>query len=154
MHLTSNNTIYGTQWAEFPNTDRVPLVADMSSDILSKPLAVGQFALIYAGAQKNLGGPSGVTVVILRQDLLERANANLPTMLRYATHAERNSLFNTPPTFGIYLLGKVLAWVEKSGGGVKAIEKRNRAKAALIYDAIDESGGFTRAMRKRTAGRL
>ncbi len=142
VHLTSNNTIYGTQWAEFPNTDRVPLVADMSSDILSKPLAVGQFALIYAGAQKNLGGPSGVTVVILRQDLLERANANLPTMLRYATHAERNSLFNTPPTFGIYLLGKVLAWVEKSGGGVKAIEKRNRAKAALIYDAIDESGGF------------
>ncbi len=140
VHLTSNNTIYGTQWAQFPDTEGVPLVADMSSDILSRPLAVEQFALIYAGAQKNLG-PSGVTVVIMRQDLLQRANDNLPTMLRYSTHAERNSLFNTPPTFGIYLLGKVLAWVEKSGG-VAAIEKQNRAKAALIYDAIDESAGF------------
>lgn len=152
VHLTSNNTIYGTQWSEFPKPNGVPLVADMSSDILSKPLDVSEFSIIYAGAQKNLG-PSGVTVVIMREELLKRANENLPTMLRYSTHAERNSLFNTPPTFGIYLLGKVLAWVEKSGG-VKAIEKQNRAKAALIYDAIDQSNGFYRGHAARNSRSL
>lgn len=140
VHLTSNNTIFGTQWKEFPNTGNVPLIADMSSDILSKPIAVNKFALIYAGAQKNLG-PSGVTVVIIRKDMLELANKNIPTMLQYGIHAKNNSLYNTPPTFGIYLLGEVLNWVEETGG-LDALTKRNEEKAKLIYDAIDQSNGF------------
>ncbi|MFF2175416.1 3-phosphoserine/phosphohydroxythreonine transaminase [Lysinibacillus sp. NPDC058147] len=140
LHITSNNTIYGTQWKEFPETGNVPLVADMSSDILSKPVDVSKFGLIYAGAQKNLG-PSGVTVVIIRKDLLEKANVNIPTMLKYSTHADSNSLYNTPPTFGIYMLGEVLKWVE-SKGGVAEIAKHNELKAKVIYDAIDNSNGF------------
>ncbi len=140
VHITSNNTIYGTQWKEFPETGNVPLIADMSSDILSKPVDVSKFGLIYAGAQKNLG-PSGVTVVIIRKDLLEKANKNIPTMLKYSTHADSNSLYNTPPTFGIYMLGEVLKWVE-SKGGVAEVEKRNELKAKVIYDAIDNSNGF------------
>ncbi|MGA3601328.1 3-phosphoserine/phosphohydroxythreonine transaminase [Lysinibacillus agricola] len=140
VHITSNNTIYGTQWTEFPETGNVPLVADMSSDILSKPVDVSKFGLIYAGAQKNLG-PSGVTVVIIRKDLLEKANKNIPTMLKYTTHADSNSLYNTPPTFGIYMLGEVLKWVE-SKGGVAEIAKHNELKAKVIYDAIDNSNGF------------
>ncbi|MEY9976088.1 3-phosphoserine/phosphohydroxythreonine transaminase [Lysinibacillus sp. RC79] len=140
LHITSNNTIYGTQWKEFPETGNVPLVADMSSDILSKPVDVSKFGLIYAGAQKNLG-PSGVTVVIIRKDLLEKANVNIPTMLKYSTHADSNSLYNTPPTFGIYMLGEVLKWVE-SKGGVAEIAKHNELKGKVIYDAIDNSNGF------------
>ncbi|MFY3791385.1 3-phosphoserine/phosphohydroxythreonine transaminase [Ureibacillus sp. MALMAid1270] len=140
VHLTSNNTIYGTAWNEFPDTGDVPLIADMSSDILSKPVDVSKFALIYAGAQKNLG-PSGVTVVIIRKDLLEKENKNIPTMLKYTTHAEGNSLYNTPPTFGIFMLGEVLKWVEAQGG-VEAIAKRNVEKAGLIYNVIDNSNGF------------
>ena len=140
VHLTSNNTIYGTGWQEFPATGDVPLIADMSSDILSKPIDVQKFALIYAGAQKNLG-PSGVTVVIIRKDLLEQANPDIPTMLKYSTHAESNSLYNTPPTFGIYMLGEVLKWMEEKGG-LPAITKQNEEKAKLIYDVIDCSNGF------------
>ena len=140
LHLTSNNTIHGTQWRSFPATGDIPLVADMSSDILAQPVDVGKFSLIYAGAQKNLG-PSGVTVVILRRSLLETANAKLPTMLRYGTHVKDNSLYNTPPTFGIYLMGLVLDWVAEQGGAA-AIARKNREKAALIYGAIDGSGGF------------
>ena len=140
VHLTSNNTIYGTQWKEFPQTGDVPLIADMSSDILSKPIDVSNFGIIYAGAQKNLG-PSGVTIVIIRKDLLSKAKTNIPTMLRYSTHADSNSLYNTPPTFGIYMLGEVLKWVEEKGG-LKAIEKNNEDKAKLIYDVIDNSNGF------------
>ncbi|WP_432702784.1 3-phosphoserine/phosphohydroxythreonine transaminase [Lysinibacillus sphaericus] len=140
VHITSNNTIYGTQWKEFPETGNVPLVADMSSDILSKPVDVSKFGIIYAGAQKNLG-PSGVTVVIIRKDLLEKANKEIPTMLKYTTHADGNSLYNTPPTFGIYMLGEVLKWVEAKGG-VDAVAKLNEAKAQVIYDAIDNSNGF------------
>jgi phosphoserine aminotransferase len=140
VHLTSNNTIYGTQWRDFPDTGDVPLIGDMSSDILSRPINVSKFAMIYAGAQKNLG-PSGVTVVILRRDLLETANKNIPTMLRYDIHAKNNSLYNTPPTFGIYMLGEVLSWV-KEIGGMEEIVKRNNEKVALIYNAIDESNGF------------
>ncbi len=140
VHITSNNTIYGTQWKEFPETGNVPLVADMSSDILSKPVDVSKFGIIYAGAQKNLG-PSGVTVVIIRKDLLEKANKEIPTMLKYTTHADGNSLYNTPPTFGIYMLGEVLKWVEAKGG-VEAVAKLNEAKAQVIYDAIDDSNGF------------
>ncbi|MGE7112370.1 3-phosphoserine/phosphohydroxythreonine transaminase [Lysinibacillus sp. NPDC047702] len=140
VHITSNNTIHGTQWKEFPETGNVPLVADMSSDILSKPIDVSKFGLIYAGAQKNLG-PSGVTVVIIRKDLLEKENKNIPTMLKYTTHADNNSLYNTPPTFGIYMLGEVLKWVEAKGG-VAEIAKHNELKAKVIYDAIDNSNGF------------
>ncbi|MHA6261024.1 3-phosphoserine/phosphohydroxythreonine transaminase [Sporosarcina sp. CAU 1771] len=140
VHLTSNNTIYGTQWKEFPNTGDVPLIADMSSDIMSKPVDISKFALIYAGAQKNLG-PSGVTVVIIRKDLLEKANQDIPTMLKYTTHSKTNSLYHTPPTFGIYMLGEVLGWIEELGG-LPAVEKQNEEKAKLIYDAIDESKGF------------
>ncbi|MBN6189258.1 3-phosphoserine/phosphohydroxythreonine transaminase [Aneurinibacillus sp. BA2021] len=141
IHVTSNNTIFGTEWFSFPDTGDVPLIADMSSDILSHHIDASQFAMIYAGAQKNLG-PSGVTVAILRPDMLERANTtNVPTMLRYDTHVKNNSLYNTPPTFGIYMLGLVLEWA-KEQGGLAALEKMNREKAGLIYDAIDESQGF------------
>ena len=140
VHLTSNNTIFGTQWKDFPETGNVPLIADMSSDILSKRVDISKFGMIYAGAQKNLG-PSGVTVVIVRKDLLEKANPDIPTILNYTTHSKNNSLYNTPPTFGIYMLGEVLKWVEEQGG-LGAIEKRNEEKAALIYDVIDNSNGF------------
>ena len=140
VHLTSNNTIFGTQWKVFPDTGDVPLVADMSSDILSKPVDISKFGIIYAGAQKNLG-PSGVTVVIIRKDLVEKANKPIPTMLKYSTYANNNSLYNTPPTFGIYMLGEVLKWVENQGG-LEQVAKNNEEKAALIYDVIDGSNGF------------
>lgn len=142
LHLTSNNTIYGTQWQDYPNTGDVPLIADMSSDILSRPIDVSKFAIIYAGAQKNLG-PSGVTVVIIRKDLVEQANSNIPTMLKYSTHAKNNSLYNTPPTFGIYMLGEVLGWIQDLGG-IDVLSKQNEKKAKLIYDAIDDSDRFYR----------
>lgn len=140
LHITSNNTIYGTQWTEYPSIGNVPLVADMSSDILSKPLNMENFDLIYAGAQKNLG-PSGVTVVIINKDLLSKSQDALPTMLNYQTFAKNNSLYNTPPTLAIYLLKLVLEWVVQEGG-LSVIEKRNEEKAKLIYDCIDESDGF------------
>lgn len=141
LHITTNNTIFGTEWRQgFPDTGEVPLIADMSSDIMSSPIDVSKFALIYAGAQKNLG-PSGVTVVIIRQDFLEKAKKEGATMLRYATYAKNNSLYNTPPTFGIYMIKLMLEWI-KTEGGVPTICKRNQEKAALIYDVIDESKGF------------
>jgi len=140
LHITSNNTIFGTQWQAFPDTADVPLIADMSSDIMSKPFDVSKFSLIYAGAQKNLG-PSGVTVVIIKRSLLAAANPKLPTMLKYGTFAKENSLYNTPPTFAIYLMGLVLSWI-KEQGGLAAIYEHNKEKAALIYDAIDDSKGF------------
>lgn len=140
VHLTSNNTIYGTQWHSFPDTGEIPLIADMSSDIMSKPIDVSKFGMIYAGAQKNLG-PSGVTVVIVRKDLLEKANTEIPTMLKYSTYVDNNSLYNTPPTFGIYMLGEVLNWIEEKGG-LEAIAKHNEEKAKVIYDTIDNSNGF------------
>lgn len=136
-YLTSNNTIYGTQWKAFPDTGNVPLVADMSSDILSREIDVNQFGLIFAGAQKNLG-PSGVTVVIIRKDLAERAPDSLPTMLNYKTHIKNISMFNTPPTFGIYILGLVLQWIDAQGG-VKALQKRNEEKAKVLYQFIEQS---------------
>lgn len=140
LHITSNNTIYGTQWQEYPDTGNVPLIADMSSDILSKVIDVDKFSVIYAGAQKNLG-PSGVTVVIIKKDLIKNDLSHLPTMLQYSTHADSNSLYNTPPTLAIYLLSLVLEWV-KEQGGVAEIEKINNVKAGIIYKAIDESEGF------------
>lgn len=140
IHLTTNNTIYGTQWQQLPTTGQVPLIADMSSDIMSRPLDVSKFDLIYAGAQKNLG-PSGVTVAIISKEFLAQANPEVPTMLSYQTHVDTNSLYNTPPTFGIYMLGEVLKWIELQGG-LEAIAKNNEEKAKLIYDAIDESDSF------------
>ncbi|HEV3445855.1 MAG TPA: 3-phosphoserine/phosphohydroxythreonine transaminase [Gemmataceae bacterium] len=142
VHLTSNETIQGIQWLTFPDVGHRPLVADMSSDILSRPIDAGKFALIYAGAQKNLG-PSGVTAVLLRESWLAKANKNVPTMLRYGTHVKTNSLYNTPSTFGIYLLNLVLQWIEKLGG-LRPLEERNERKAHMIYGAIDHSGGFYR----------
>jgi phosphoserine aminotransferase len=142
VHLTSNETIHGTQWHSFPDVGGRPLVADMSSDILSRPFDAGRFALVYAGAQKNLG-PAGVTAVLIRESWLAIANKNVPTMLRYATHVKNNSLYNTPPSFGVYILGLVLQWIEGLGG-LKAMAERNAAKARIVYDAIDRSGGFYR----------
>ncbi|MFC1783934.1 3-phosphoserine/phosphohydroxythreonine transaminase [Planctomycetota bacterium] len=139
-HLTSNNTIFGTQWRQFPDTAGVPLVADMSSDILSRAVDPAPFGIIYAGAQKNLG-PSGVTVVAIRDDVLDKCSKDTTTMLNYHTHADKNSLFNTPPCLAIYILHKVLSWT-KAQGGVESLEKSNDAKAELIYGAIDGSDGF------------
>jgi phosphoserine aminotransferase len=134
LYLVSNNTIYGTQFPSFPATDTM-LVCDMSSDILSRKVDVSKFGLIFAGAQKNMG-PAGVTVVIIRDDLLERTPANTPTMLCYKTHADNDSMFNTPPCFAIFVVGEVLKWLKKQGG-VAAMEKINQDKAALLYAAID-----------------
>ncbi len=142
VHMTSNNTIFGTQWQQFPDFGDVPLIADMSSDMLCKPFDASKFALIYAGAQKNLG-PSGVTVVVIRQDLLENNPKNIPTMLRYETHSKNDSLYNTPPSFSVYIVNLVLRWL-KANGGLAGAETRNKEKAALIYDTIDNSGGFYR----------
>jgi phosphoserine aminotransferase len=130
------------QWKEYPDTGSVPLVADMSSDILCRPLNVAQFGLIYAGAQKNLG-PSGVTIVIIREDLIGQPAGTVPTMLQYATHAKSGSLYNTPPTFGIYMINLVLKWLQGQGGAA-AMERINREKADILYREIDESGGFYR----------
>src|SRR3954470_11180069 len=135
VHITSNNTIFGTQWAEFPNVGNVPLIADMSSDIAWRPIDVSKFGLIYAGAQKNLG-PSGLVVVIVRKDLVEAGRKDIPVIFQYRTHAESNSLYNTPPTFSVYMLRNVLADM-KAKGGLSAMEKLNREKAALLYRAID-----------------
>jgi phosphoserine aminotransferase len=139
-HITTNNTIFGTQWHEFPSTGSVPLIADMSSDIMWRPIDVSKFGLIYAGAQKNLG-PSGLVLVIVRKDLVEGGRKDIPTIFQYRTHAENNSLYNTPPTFSIYVLRNVLDEMKKQGG-LAAMEKKNREKAALIYSAIDSRPDF------------
>jgi phosphoserine aminotransferase len=140
VYMASNNTIEGTQWSAPPATGDVPLVADMSSDILSRAVDVRRFGVIFAGAQKNLG-PAGVTVVIVRRDLAERVDKNVPTLLQYRTHIQDASLYHTPPTFAVYITGLVLEWVVAEGG-LSAIEKRNEAKAKLLYEAIDGSGGY------------
>ena len=142
VHITSNNTIAGTQWHTFPDTDNVPLMADMSSDIMSKKIDINQFGLIYAGAQKNLG-PSGVTAVIIREDLVEKSRDDIPTMTMYKTHAEKDSLFNTGPTYSVYILKLVLEYV-KSVGGVDAVEKVNREKGELLYGTIEANKEFFR----------
>lgn len=140
-HYTSNNTIFGTQFKSLPNVPaNVPLVCDASSDIFSRPIDVSKHALIYAGAQKNLG-PAGVTVVIVRDELVKRGATNLPTMLRYSTFAENQSLYNTGPTFAIYLVGRVCAWIMRNGG-LEAIAKKNEAKAAKLYNYLDSSKLF------------
>lgn len=142
VHLTSNNTIKGTQYSKFPDTKGIPIVCDMSSDIFSRPLDVEKFGLIYAGAQKNLG-PSGTCMVIIRQDMLDTENEDLPTMLKYSTHTSKNSMYNTPPCFGIYTIDLVLKWIEEEIGGLEKMEEQNIKKANLLYDFMD-SGNFYR----------
>lgn len=138
-YITSNNTIYGTQYSSFPST-KAPLVVDASSDIFSYPVDWSKVDLMFAGAQKN-AGPSGVTIVIIKKELVDRVKDNVPSMLRYKTHADADSLYNTPPTFGIYILSLIMKWI-KGKGGIEAIQKLNEQKAALLYDAIDNSNGF------------
>jgi phosphoserine aminotransferase len=135
VHMTSNETIEGVQWKREPNVGDVPLVSDASSDILSRAIDVNKYAIIYAGAQKNMG-PSGVTLVILRDDLLQRIPENLPTMLDYRIHVENKSLYNTPNTWGIYILSLVCKWLQEKGG-LAGMERENEQKARLIYDAVD-----------------
>ncbi|RLD12970.1 3-phosphoserine/phosphohydroxythreonine transaminase [candidate division KSB1 bacterium] len=146
LHITTNNTIRGTEFHEFPETGGVDLIADMSSDINSRKIDVSKFALIYAGAQKNMG-PSGVTIVIIRKDLLERSPANIPTMTSYKIIGEKDSLYNTPPTFAVYIVKLVLEWM-KAQGGLEKIEAINRQKAKLLYDVLDESSFYTGTARK------
>lgn len=145
LHVTSNNTLFGTQWQQFP--DHKLLIGDMSSDFLSRPVDVSKFGLIYAGAQKNVG-PSGVVVVVMRKDLIASGRTDIPKIFRYSTHAKERSLYNTPPTFAIYLARNVLRWIE-SEGGLAGIEKRNREKTDLLYAAIDAKPDFFRCPVER-----
>jgi len=142
LHICNNNTIYGTEFHYIPETGNVPLFADMSSDMLSRPMDFKKFSLIYAGVQKNLG-PAGVVIVVVKKNLVEQSLEILPTMLRYDTFYKKNSLYNTPPAFSIYMVGKVAAWI-KNSGGLEEMAKRNSAKAELLYDVIDASNNFYR----------
>jgi phosphoserine aminotransferase len=146
VHMTSNNTIYGTQWARVPEVGDVPLVSDASSDIFSRPIDVSRHALIFAGAQKNLG-PAGATLVIIREDLLKRSAPSLPSMLNYAVHAENGSLYNTPPVFAVYVIGLVMKWL-RAQGGLEAIARVNERKAARLYAEVDRSGFYRGTARK------
>ena len=141
VHITTNNTIKGTQWQSFPATGDIPLVADMSSDIMSRPFDAAPFGLIYAGAQKNIG-PAGVCLVVIRDDMLARVPDTLPSMLKYTTFTAKNSMFNTPPCFAIYTIQLVLKWLEETVGGLAAMDALNRKKAALLYDLLDGSGYY------------
>lgn len=140
LHITSNNTIKGTQWGRLPETITVPIIADMSSDMMSRPLDVGSFGCIYAGAQKNLGA-AGVCIVIIREDMIEKIPDTLPTMLSYRTHAAKNSLFNTPSCFAVYTVQLVLKWLEETVGGLVQMASINEKKAKMLYDVID-TGDF------------
>jgi phosphoserine aminotransferase len=148
VHITSNNTIEGTQWKRLPMVGDAPLVSDASSDIFSEPLDVSTYGLIYAGAQKNLG-PAGVTVVIIREDLLARSAKTLPTMLNYAVHAENASLYNTPPVFTIYMVGLVAEWL-LAHGGLAAMATRNQRKAAALYGELDRTGFWKPTAQKES----
>lgn len=143
VHITSNNTLFGTQWTSFPDVGHAPLVADMSSDLLWRKIDVSKFGLIYAGAQKNIG-PSGLVVVIVRKDLVESGRRDIPKIFRYKTHADNNSLYNTPPTFSIYLVRNVLSLLDAQGG-LDAIEAVNRKKGEVLYGTIDELSDFYRS---------
>jgi phosphoserine aminotransferase len=147
VHITSNNTIKGTQWESFPDTGGVPLVADMSSDIFSRSLDMDKFGMIYAGAQKNLG-PSGTCMVIVRDDLLATAEKNLPSMLKYDTFVSKNSMYNTPPCFGVYTIQLVLKWLEEEMGGLEKMQAHNEKKGAMLYDFMDGSD-FYRATAEK-----
>lgn len=142
VHICLNNTIYGTAWNTLPDTGNIPLVADISSCILSGPLDISKFACVYAGAQKNMA-PAGLTVVIVREDLLGRTKADCPTMFDYKTHADNDSMYNTPPTYPIYICKLVLEWILNDIGGLEAMKKRNEMKAGLLYDFLDQSKLFS-----------
>ncbi|ACL05069.1 phosphoserine aminotransferase [Desulfatibacillum aliphaticivorans] len=142
VHITSNNTIKGTAYTDFPDAGNVPLIADMSSDILSRPIDASKFGLIYAGAQKNMG-PAGVCVAIIRKDMLERVPASLPSMFKYTTFADKNSMYNTPPCFAIYTVGLVVKWIEETIGGLEKMEARNRKKADTLYSIFDSSDFYS-----------
>lgn len=146
VYICNNNTVYGTEWNYVPQTDGVTLVADMSSDILSRPIDVSQYGVIFAGAQKNMGC-AGLTVVIIREDLIGHASAATPTMLDYAPMAEKGSMYNTPPTYAIYILGLVLEWVEQQGG-LQAMQERNAKKAKMLYDYLDSSSFYQTQVAK------
>ena len=146
VHMTSNNTIEGTEYKDLPAVGDIPLVSDTSSDMFSHPIDVSRHALIYSGAQKNMG-PAGVTVVIIREDLLQRSQKTLPTMLNYAVHAENGSMYNTPPAFAVYTLGLVMKWLIAQGG-LAAIAKVNERKAAKLYAEIDRTGFYRGAAKK------
>src|SRR5262249_10740673 len=148
VHMTSNNTIEGTEYKDLPEVRDVPLVSDTSSDMFSKPIDIARHGLIYAGAQKNMG-PAGVTVVIVRDDLLQRSQKSLPTMLNYAVHAENKSLYNTPPAFAVYTLGLVMKWLQGLGG-LPAIAKANERKAAKLYAEIDRTGFYRGTAQKES----
>lgn len=148
VHITTNNTIYGTLFPALPDTGNIPLVADMSSNILSQEYDVSKFGLIYAGAQKNIG-PSGLTIVIIREDLIGKAMDFTPTMMNYKTHADEASLYNTPPCYTIYIAGLVFEWLLEKGG-VKAMEKENREKAAILYNFLDQSALFKGTVEPRS----
>jgi phosphoserine aminotransferase len=152
VHMTSNNTIYGTEFHWLPETGTVPLVSDMSSDIFSRPIDVGKHALIYAGAQKNLA-PAGVTLAIIREDLLQRSPSTLHTMLSYAVHAENGSLYNTPPVFPIYVMRLVMTWLLKNGG-LEAVETANKKKADTLYAEIDRTGFYRGHAAKDSRSRM
>ena len=152
VHITTNNTLFGTEWTREPQVGETPLVADTSSDMFSRPIDVAKYGLIYAGAQKNLG-PSGVTLVIIREDLLARSSKSLHTMLNYAVHAENGSMYNTPPCFGIYLMGLVMKWA-LAQGGLAEMAKRNERKAAKLYAEIDRSGYYRGTADKASRSRM
>lgn len=141
LHICSNNTIFGTQWQDFPDTGEVPLIADMSSDLYCKRFDPNKFGMIYAGSQKN-AGPAGVALVIIRKDLLERSPSNIPTIFNYKAFAEKNSMLNTPNTYGIYIVNLVMKWI-RDQGGVDAVEAVNRRKAGKLYDVLDSSDFFS-----------
>lgn len=141
VHITTNNTIYGTEWKSIPDVGSVPLVSDMSSDMFSVKREWSRFSLIYAGAQKNLG-PAGVTMIVIKRAYLEaKAEEQVPTMLKYKTHVDGKSLYNTPPVFAVFVLGRTLKWIQKEGG-LDAVEARNQKKAKMIYDIVDAHPGF------------
>ena len=153
VHITTNNTIYGTQWrTEPPVPTGVPLVADTSSDMYSRPIDIRKYGIIYAGAQKNLG-PSGVVLVIIRDDLVEAGSKTVPTMLQYRTHAGESSLYNTPPTFGIYVMGEVFKWIQAEGG-LAGMAEHNEAKARLLYEFIDNSDFFRGTVQPDSRSRM
>ncbi len=149
LHITGNNTIEGTEYTEYPDTGEIPLIADLSSDILSKPIPTEKFSLIYAGAQKNIG-PGGVAVVIARKNFIRGRNKNLPTMLNYEVHMDNNSLYNTPPVFGVYIVGLVAKWLKKQGG-LTVMQERNISKAKLVYDIIDAHSDFYRGFVEKAS---
>ena len=148
VHITSNNTICGTRFTSLPDTNGLPLISDMSSCILSEAIDVSRYGVIYAGAQKNIG-PAGLTIVIIREDLIGDAQESTPTMLRYKTHSDNDSMFNTPPTFAIYIAGLVFEWIEQRGG-ISAVQRVNEEKAKLLYDYLDYSTLFEGTALKKT----